>query len=74
MALDQIWKQQLSLVTYGNEYLSHDLPFSRWLHHSIQFSQLAYTALASPAFSNLAGGFKETWGLPFKSAQFKFID
>lgn len=35
MALDQIWKQQLSLVTYGNEYLSHDLPFSRWLHHSI---------------------------------------
>ena len=35
MALDPIWKQQLTLVTYGNEYLSHDLPFSRWLHHSI---------------------------------------
>ncbi|EKE24246.1 MAG: hypothetical protein ACD_6C00185G0001, partial [uncultured bacterium] len=22
MALDQIWKQQLTLVTYGNEYLT----------------------------------------------------
>lgn len=35
MALDQIWKQQLTLVTYGNEYLSHDLSFSRWKQHSI---------------------------------------
>ncbi|MBK0064564.1 MULTISPECIES: hypothetical protein [unclassified Acinetobacter] len=35
MELDQIWKQQLSLVTYGNEYLSHDLSFNRWLQHSI---------------------------------------
>jgi hypothetical protein len=25
MALDPIWKQQLTLVTYGNEYLSHGL-------------------------------------------------
>lgn len=31
-------------------------------------------AIDSETLSNLAGGFKETWGLPFKSAQFKFID
>ncbi|WP_160232071.1 hypothetical protein [Acinetobacter indicus] len=35
MALDQIWKQQLTLVTYGNEYLSQDLSFSRWRAHPI---------------------------------------
>ncbi|MFV5490488.1 glutamine synthetase [Acinetobacter sp. ASP199] len=35
MAIDQIWKQQLTLVTYGNEYLSQDLSFNRWLQHSI---------------------------------------
>ncbi len=42
MALDQIWKQQLALVTYGNEYLAQDLSFNRWLKHqfltSINFS------------------------------------
>ena len=35
MALDPIWKQQLVLVTYGNEFLSQDLSFQRWLHHHI---------------------------------------
>ena len=35
MALDQIWKQQLTLVTYGNEYLTQDLSFNRWIQHSI---------------------------------------
>jgi hypothetical protein len=35
MALDQIWKRQLTLVTYGNAYLNDDLSFSRWLNHSI---------------------------------------
>ncbi|TQR71043.1 hypothetical protein [Acinetobacter sp. RF14B] len=35
MALDQIWKQQLTLVTYGNEFLTQDLGFSQWLNHSI---------------------------------------
>ncbi len=35
MAIDQIWKQQLTLVTYGNEYLTQDLSFNRWLQHSI---------------------------------------
>ena len=35
MALDQIWKQQLSLVTYGNEFLAADLEFSRWIEHPI---------------------------------------
>jgi len=35
MAIDQIWKQQLTLVTYGNEYLTQDLSFNRWIQHSI---------------------------------------
>jgi hypothetical protein len=35
MALDQIWKQQLTLVTYGNEYLAGNLNFSRWIEHPI---------------------------------------
>lgn len=40
MALDQIWKQQLTLITYGNEYLTQDLSFNRWVQHSI-FNQHA---------------------------------
>ncbi|MEB6668652.1 hypothetical protein MXM33_16700 [Acinetobacter vivianii] len=35
MALDQIWKQQLTLVTYGNEYLAGNLNFSRWIEHPV---------------------------------------
>ena len=35
MALDQIWKQQLTLVTYGNEFLAGNLNFSRWIEHPI---------------------------------------
>ncbi|MGA9698305.1 MAG: hypothetical protein WBQ67_05130 [Acinetobacter sp.] len=35
MALDPIWKQQLTLVTYGNEYLSQNLSFNHWVQHSI---------------------------------------
>lgn len=35
MALDQIWKQQLTLVTYGNEYLSQNLSFNHWVQHAI---------------------------------------
>jgi len=35
MALDQIWKQQLVLVSYGNEYLTQDLSFNRWINHAI---------------------------------------
>ena len=35
MALDPIWKQQLTLVTYGNEFLSQKLNFNQWLNHSI---------------------------------------
>ena len=38
MALDQIWKQQLALVTYGNEFLSQALSFHRWVNHAV-FSQ-----------------------------------
>ena len=41
MALDQIWKRQLTLVTYGNEYLTQELSFSRWVNHAI-FSQHAF--------------------------------
>lgn len=35
MALDPIWKQQLTLVTYGNEFLNQDLSFNRWINHAI---------------------------------------
>ena len=35
MALDQIWKQQLTLVTYGNEFLAGNLNFNRWIEHPI---------------------------------------
>lgn len=35
MALDQIWKQQLTLVTYGNEFLAQNLSFQRWVQHAI---------------------------------------
>ncbi|WP_374665817.1 hypothetical protein [Acinetobacter sp.] len=35
MALDQIWKQQLALVTYGNEFLTQNLSFQRWVQHAI---------------------------------------
>lgn len=35
MSLDPIWKQQLTLVTYGNEYLSQDLSFQHWVQHPI---------------------------------------
>lgn len=34
MALDPIWKQQLALVAYGNEYLSKNTSFIPWLKHS----------------------------------------
>ena len=46
MALNQIWKQQLTLVTYGNEYLRQNLSFNQWRqhhifdHHSFQFRDL----------------------------------
>ncbi len=61
MALDQIWKQQLTLVTYGNEYLTQDLSFNRWIQHSIfnqhqfAFSGSDVTTSAGPAFPDLAG-------------------
>ncbi|RZG83631.1 hypothetical protein EXE10_10745 [Acinetobacter sp. WCHAc060033] len=41
MALDQIWKRQLTLVTYGNEYLTQEIGFSRWVNHAI-FNQHAF--------------------------------
>ncbi|KAF1022833.1 MAG: hypothetical protein GAK29_03090 [Acinetobacter bereziniae] len=41
MALDQIWKRQLALVTYGNQYLTQEISFSRWVNHAI-FNQHAF--------------------------------
>lgn len=41
MALDQIWKQQLTLVTYGNEFLSQNLSMNQWVKHSV-FNQHAF--------------------------------
>ena len=41
MALDQIWKQQLTLVSYGNEYLTQNMSFSHWVDHAI-FNQHAF--------------------------------
>ena len=35
MALDQICKQQLTLVSYGNEFLAGNLNFNRWIEHPI---------------------------------------
>lgn len=41
MALDPIWKQQLTLVTYGNEYLTHGLGVQQWRQLPI-FDQHAF--------------------------------
>jgi len=35
MSLDQIWKQQLALVSYGNEYLTGQIAMQQWLQHQI---------------------------------------
>ncbi|WP_445116440.1 hypothetical protein [Acinetobacter sp. WZC-1] len=35
MALDQIWKQQLALVTYGNAFLRQNLSLNQWHRHAI---------------------------------------
>lgn len=35
MALDPIWKQQLALVSYGNEYLNQNFSFNNWVNHGI---------------------------------------
>lgn len=56
MALNQIWKQQLTLVTYGNEYLRQNLSFTQWRqhhifdHHSFQFRDLASQHLLAQHF------------------------
>ena len=48
MALDQIWKQQLTLVTYGNEFLTKELSFNRWKQHPIfDQQQFAFRDLLS---------------------------
>lgn len=35
MSLDKIWKQQLALVSYGNEYLSGQIAMQQWQQHQI---------------------------------------
>jgi len=48
MALDQIWKQQLTLVSYGNEYLTQQLNLAQWVQHQIfNQHQLAFRDLNS---------------------------
>ncbi len=65
MALDKIWKQQLTLITYGNEYLNHELSFSRWLQHSIfyqhyfQFRDLSSQHLLAQHFQVWLEGLKK---------------
>ena len=39
MALDPIWQQQLSLVSYGNLYLQQAKPIEPWLEHAIFYGQ-----------------------------------
>ncbi|AXY59193.1 hypothetical protein [Acinetobacter sp. WCHAc010052] len=65
MALDQIWKQQLTLVTYGNEFLTQNLSFQRWLQHSIfnqhlmQFRDLSTQHLLAQHFQIWLEGLKK---------------
>ena len=78
MALDQIWKRQLTLVTYGNAYLNGDLSFSRWLNHSIfnqhhlQFRDLNSQHLLAQHFQIWLEGLKKQGctRLSLHSAQF----
>lgn len=59
MALDPIWKQQLALVTYGNEYLSQNLSFNHWVQHSIfNHHQLRFRDLMS---QHLLAQHFQTW-------------
>lgn len=76
MALNQIWKQQLTLVTYGNEYLRQNLSFTQWRqhhifdHHSFQFRDLASQHLLAQHFQVWLEALKKT---RHHSAQFTFI-
>ena len=65
MRFDQIWKQQLTLVTFGNAYLSQNLSFSRWVNHSIfqqhqlQFRDLQRQHLLAQHFQIWLQGLKQ---------------
>jgi hypothetical protein len=64
MSLDQIWKQQLSLVTFGNEFLTRDLEFNRLTEHpifnqqSLVFRQLLSQQLLAQHFQIWLEGLK----------------
>lgn len=46
MSLDRIWKQQLALVSYGNEYLSGQIAIQQWkLHQIFNLHQFAFRDL-----------------------------
>lgn len=66
MALNQIWKQQLTLVTYGNEYLRQNLSFSQWRQHhifdqhSFQFRDLISQHLLAQHFQVWLEALKKT--------------
>lgn len=76
MALDQIWKQQLTLVTYGNEYLAGNLNFSRWIEHPVFdqnrliFRDLLSQHLLAQHFQIWLEGLKKT---RCKKAEFTFV-
>jgi hypothetical protein len=65
MLRDQIWKQQLTLVTYGNAYLQQNLDFSHWLshsifdHHLLQFRDLNTQQLLAQHFKIWLEGLKK---------------
>lgn len=42
MSLDPIWKQQLALVSYGNEYLQQHIALEQLRTHSIFYQQQCY--------------------------------
>lgn len=65
MLLDQIWKQQLALVTYGNAFLAQNLSFNRWIKHAIfdqhqlQFRDLCSQKLLAQHFQIWLEGLKK---------------
>lgn len=54
--MDQIWQQQLTLVSYGNQFLQQDVAIDSWLQHAIfygqqfQFRDLSSHAPLAPHF------------------------
>lgn len=64
MTLDPIWQQQLTLVSYGNQFLQQAQPIQPWLEHAIfygqqfEFRDLNNHALLAPHFQVWLQGLK----------------